>query len=489
VAALCLAAVWALVPTERASASVTAPQVADAAGLEVTLLRTWAPEDVTVVDGLVNVPLAMLAGGTTGAYRFEVTVFDGQDAQLYRDSWERQLSQQAAAFAESGTSDLLEAFRFGLMPGAYEVEVRAYPTDAPDLGVMARIPLMAFDDRPVTSDLFLATRVEPIAEGAGGGSWSVTHGGFGIATAARMAVLPTEPDIYYYLELYGRGDQTTRAQVNAEVRSGERALFRTPVTEVDVEQGGTPFTGQLSLEGLPPGEYELVMNVETTTASTGSSATFRMLDPVDEVAVGGDRSYEGDYFASLSDEELERTFGGVAVLITDTERVTFEAFPPDAKRRYLTEFFRHRDPDPASVGNQFLDDYIERVATIRARYEERVGTEERLPWFTDRGRIYLVYGEPEERLVNYSPTEFGTPGGVIGSGGFAGEPPYEIWRYQTTGFVYLFIESDQFGNWRLIYSTDPDIASLADWYERSGPAALQDLKTNFGINPRFVGFQ
>ena len=38
---------------------------------------------------------------------------------------------------------------------------------------------------------------------------------------------------------------------------------------------------------------------------------------------------------------------------------------------------------------------------------------------------------------------------------------------------------------RLLYSTDPDIASLADWYNRCGPSALQDLQTNFGINTRF----
>ena len=126
---------WALAPgTRAASASTVVQQEQAAGGLEVTLLRTWAPEDLTVVDGLANVPLTMLAGGTTGAYRFELSVFDATDTQLYRDSWERQVSRQAAAYVESGTSYLLEPFRFGVRPGEYEVEIRAYPTDAPDLG-------------------------------------------------------------------------------------------------------------------------------------------------------------------------------------------------------------------------------------------------------------------------------------------------------------------------------------------------------------------
>ena len=482
----CLVVACALAPATWASASTIVQQEQAAEGLEITLLRTWAPEDLTVVDGLVNVPLTMLAGGTTGAYRFELSVFDATDTQLYRDSWERQLSQQAAAYVESGTSYLLEPFRFGVRPGEYEVEIRAYPTDAPDLGERVRLPLVAFDGRPTSSDLFLASRVEPITEGAGGGSWSVTHGGFGIAAAARTSVMPAEPDLYYYLELYGLDSETTRVSINAEVISGDRVVYRTPVSEVEVGTGGVPFTGHLSLAGLPPGDYQIAMTLGDDTEGERRYASFQMLSPDKAVTAGtAAGSYEADYFATLSDEELEQTFGGVALLITDTERTTFEALPPDAKRRYLTEFFQRQDPNPGSPGNLFLEDYLNRISTIRARYDEMVGTEERMPWYTDRGRIYLKYGEPQDRVVNYSPSDLGTPN-VIGGGGFAGEPPYEIWQYQTTSFVYLFIQDDRFDRWRLIYSTDPEIASMADWYDRCGPSALQDLQTNFGISTRFL---
>jgi GWxTD domain-containing protein len=429
----------------------------------------------------------MLAGGTTGAYRFELSVFDATDTQLYRDSWERQLSQQAAAYVESGTSYLLESFRFGVRPGQYEVEVRAYPTDAPDLGERIRLTLVAFDGRPASSDLFLARRVEPITEGAGGGSWSVTHGGFGIAAAARTSVVPSESDLYYYLELYGLDEETTRVSINAEVVSGDRVLHRTPVSELEVESGGVPFTGHISLAGLPPGEYQLAMNVGGDVDGGRRLASFAMLSPERAVIAGAAAgSYEADLFATLSDEELEQTFGGVALMVTNTERATFEALPPDAKRRYLTEFFQRQDPNPGTPGNAFLDEYVGRIATIRARYDETVGTQERMPWYTDRGRIYLKYGEPQDRVVNYSPSDLGNPNAVLGGGSFAGEPPYEIWQYQTTSYVYLFIQEDRFDHWRLIYSTDPDIASLADWYNRCGPSALQDLQTNFGINPRFT---
>jgi hypothetical protein len=70
-----------------------------------------------------------------------------------------------------------------------------------------------------------------------------------------------------------------------------------------------------------------------------------------------------------------------------------------------------------------------------------------------------------------------------GGGGASGEPPYEIWQYQTTGFVYLFIEQNQFNAWKMIFTTDPNMTSLADWYRRIGSECGRDLTTNFGIVP------
>ena len=82
-------------------------------------------------------------------------------------------------------------------------------------------------------------------------------------------------------------------------------------------------------------------------------------------------------------------------------------------------------------------------------YGELVGIGERPPWTTDAGRIYLRFGEPDERLINHFPSgsDSRTVGGVSG---LQGEPPYEIWSYHSTGFLYLFTEENQFGVWRMI---------------------------------------
>jgi GWxTD domain-containing protein len=439
---------------------------------------------VTVVDGLTSVPLSMLAGGTTGAYRFELVVSDADGNVLFRDSWERKVSTRAAAYVQTDDSSLLESFRFGVRPGNYDLEIRVYPTDAADLGIREEIVLSAFVERPVASDLVLSTRVEPL-DSSGEGSWSLSRGGFGINAVARTVILSAEPELYYYLELYG-ADTDDSVSVTAEVIDAQgRSLFRTPPDVVEVPVGGRAYTGRLPVGGLPAGHYRLQMAVEGREAGTlVRAAPFEFRDAMpDGRLVSESRSELEEYFDSLSDEELERTFGGVAVLVTQSERRTFEALPPDAKRRYLVDYFDSRDPNGEQAGNAFLNEYLDRIATISARYGERVGTGERLPWTTDMGKLYLRLGEPADRIVNYSPASGSDPMQLGGGGGASGEPPYEIWQYQTTGFVYLFIEQNQFNAWKMIFTTDPNMTSLADWYRRIGSECGRDLTTNFGIVP------
>ncbi|MEJ2546492.1 MAG: GWxTD domain-containing protein [Gemmatimonadota bacterium] len=457
----------------------------NATGLEANLIRSWAGNGVTQIDGLVHVPLDMLAGSTTRAYRFEVFVNDSAGTELFRDSWVRTLSERATAYVGAEQSYMLESFGFGLLPGAYEIGILAYPTDAADLGFRETVAVTAFADRPVASDLMLSNRIMPLAD-TDGGSWSVERGGFGISAAARTVILDAEPELFYYIELYG-GDSIAAASVEAEIRNDlDQSLFETPSTVVEIPVGGKPFTGRLPLTGLPAGEYDLVMRIGLGDAGERlvRAASFELREAdVPVRSAGSEGSGLAEYFDSLSDRELEQTFGGVGVLLTDAERKAFETLPPDAKRRYLVDFFDARDPNPAIPGNPFLDEYLDRVATIRTRYEERIGTSARLPWMTDMGSTYLRLGEPYDRIVNYNPTDQGDPNSLIGGGGFGGEAPYEIWQYRDTGFVYLFVQENRFDAWSLIYSTDPRIPPRAGWQTRIGESAARDLRTNYGIVP------
>ena len=89
------------------------------------------------------------------------------------------------------------------------------------------------------------------------------------------------------------------------------------------------------------------------------------------------------------------------------------------------------------------------------------------PWQTDRGRIYMLRGAPGKQLKRpFQPDA----------------PPYEIWSYDIgQQYVYLFVDQSRFGNYRLMFSTDPREATLPDWQNRVGVAAIEDLRTQFNI--------
>ena len=61
-------------------------------------------------------------------------------------------------------------------------------------------------------------------------------------------------------------------------------------------------------------------------------------------------------------------------------------------------------------------------------------------WQTDRGRVYLLYAEPDEveRFPNQGDSK-----------------PYEIWQYNQieSGVIFVFIDRTGLGDYTLVHST------------------------------------
>ncbi len=84
----------------------------------------------------------------------------------------------------------------------------------------------------------------------------------------------------------------------------------------------------------------------------------------------------------------------VTYIITDTERDVFLQLETLAERAsFIEAFWRKRDPNPATPENEFkIEHYrrIEHANTFLGRETFRPG------WRTDRGRYYIILGEPRE---------------------------------------------------------------------------------------------
>ena len=94
----------------------------------------------------------------------------------------------------------------------------------------------------------------------------------------------------------------------------------------------------------------------------------------------------------------------VAYIITNEERAAFERLQTNEEReKFIEQFWERRDPTPGTVENEFKEEHYRRIAFANQHFAEGVPG-----WKTDRGRIYIMYGPPDEidsRRAGPAPTD------------------------------------------------------------------------------------
>jgi GWxTD domain-containing protein len=102
----------------------------------------------------------------------------------------------------------------------------------------------------------------------------------------------------------------------------------------------------------------------------------------------------------------------VAYIITDEERQAFRKFQTnDEREQFIEQFWLRRDPTPGTIENEFKEEHYRRIAYANEHFAAGIPG-----WRTDRGRIYIVYGPPDE-LEDHSH-------------GSLNAPPSQRWRYR-----------------------------------------------------------
>ncbi len=85
----------------------------------------------------------------------------------------------------------------------------------------------------------------------------------------------------------------------------------------------------------------------------------------------------------------------VAYVITDKEREAFLSLESiEGRNRFIDAFWQQRDPDIATLKNEFKDEHYRRFDYANENFNRQTN---RPGWKTDQGRIYITIGEPRER--------------------------------------------------------------------------------------------
>jgi len=149
----------------------------------------------------------------------------------------------------------------------------------------------------------------------------------------------------------------------------------------------------------------------------------------------------------------------VAYIITDDEKKAWKKLATDEEReQFIEQFWRRRDPDPDTEVNEYLEEHYERVAYSNQHFTSGIPG-----WKSDRGRIYIMYGPPNEKETHPSGGSYERPS--YEGGGSTTTYPFETWFYRYlpgigSGIEIEFVDPTGTGEYRIARSPDEKDALL-----------------------------
>ena len=166
----------------------------------------------------------------------------------------------------------------------------------------------------------------------------------------------------------------------------------------------------------------------------------------------------------------------VAYIITDEERAAWKQLNTDEEREsFIEQFWLRRDPTPDTPENEYKEEYYRRIAYANEHYASGIPG-----WKTDRGRIYIKFGPPDEIDSHPSGGSYQRP--PEEGGGQADGYPFETWRYRYIegigqDVVLEFVDTTMSGEYR--QTINPE--------EKNALAHVPNNTNNTNFRSSFVG--
>ncbi|RJP74775.1 MAG: GWxTD domain-containing protein [Candidatus Zixiibacteriota bacterium] len=340
---------------------------------------------------------------------------------------------------------------YNLPPGLYTVEglVKDVHGDTTYRRTMD-LELAAFSDSLLAlSNIELATQLERSDQ-----TNKFTKNGFLVLPNPQRLYGSAMPMLYYYMEIYNLQGTEGEFTVDRIIQDANRTeVKRLPQKQVPKVGGNVVEVDGFSVASLTTGTYYLVVEVHDPAADTAATeeSKFFVYRPEDAGRLS-DRQSGGDEesreILAYTDQEIEEAVDGIRFLLNDTQWRNLQGLNPDGKRQFLVRFWKEHDPNPTTAVNEFRQAFEQRKDVANSRY----GVFDREGWKTDRGRVYVLYGEPDH--IEYHTHDMETRA-------------YEIWQYDSIegGVIFAFVDRNNYGDYRLVHSTKNGELRRPDWYE------------------------
>lgn len=236
-------------------------------------------------------------------------------------------------------------------------------------------------------------------------------------------------DMFFYVEMYGLIPENISEKYlikysvlnvnNEELISKVKSAERSASDRVDY--------GKISIDSLTSGTYVFKITVSDTVRLVTKSAEkkFYVFNiSTEQVNTGDDDDFLRSEFAGKSSKDVEDEFSKMSYIMTSQQVDNFkELNDPVEKRKFLYLFWKSKEYASGTPYLKLKSDFFARVREADSKFKESFNE----GWKSDRGRIYIIYGKPDE--IDNFPFQASTKS-------------YQIWRYNSVegGGECVFIE-------------------------------------------------
>jgi GWxTD domain-containing protein len=179
-----------------------------------------------------------------------------------------------------------------------------------------------------------------------------------------------------------------------------------------------------------------------------------------------------DLYKELDSQYKKWLNEDVIYIISPEERSAFLHLQTNEEReQFIEQFWQRRNPDPESAENTFKEEHYRRIAYTNEHYASGIPG-----WKTDRGRIYIMWGPPDEVQSNPSGGSYQRP--ATEGGGETSTFPFEDWRYRYLEGIgenveLEFVDPTMTGEYKL--TTDPSEKDALLYVPGAGLTQLESM--------------
>jgi GWxTD domain-containing protein len=228
----------------------------------------------------------------------------------------------------------------------------------------------------------------------------------------------------FYAELYGGPDSAQQVVLETVLRHHSRGPVYRDTLHIALDESIKRQLREISIADMVPGDYELTVTVYG-----------RRMKKIHGVTGPFSIMWSQEALLKLDWKTAISQLGYIAPS-SELDQIK-KAKTYDERQTAFDAFWEKHDPSVGTPENEFKREFYRRVNIADRQFSGM----RREGWRTDRGRIFIVNGEPDQIDDEpYAPNY----------------PPYQVWHYYREGryLRFVFVDKNEDGDYRLQFPFD-----------------------------------